>query len=162
MPDSYASSSYDHYLCLKPPLLLWLAVFYLSRGVTLPIAMAIGNFTGVDTQALTFFRGLWNVEALFPAAISVIVLYAFIRRSPGASRPTRWIWAHRRALLSASAGLDIVLALFAPIQHWEINDQAVLALCTAVADLYFLAYILAAKRVRDTFTEFPILDSAGK
>jgi hypothetical protein len=41
------------------------------------------------------------------------------------------------------------------IRQGEISDQSLLSLIAAVADLYFLVYILAARRVRDAFSEFP-------
>src|ERR1700687_5274283 len=91
---SYASSYYDDHLCLKPPLLLWAAVLYLSRSITLPIAMALGHFAGVDSSAITAFRGLWSLDGLIPSAIAAVMLYALCRRVPSASRPVRWIWAH--------------------------------------------------------------------
>lgn len=152
---SYAASHYDHHMCLKPPLLLWVAVLYLSRVVTLPIAMAIGHFAGVDSSAITAFRGLWSVDGLIPSLIAAVILYTLCRRVPGASRPVRWIWAHGQHFLAVSAILDIIVSMIALIRQGEINDQSLLSLMAAAIDLYFLVYILAARRVRHAFSEFP-------
>jgi len=152
---TYPPSHYDDQMCLKPPLLLWVAVFYLSRAITLPVAMALGHFAGVDEKAITLFRGVWSANGLIPSSIAAVMLYALMRRVPTASRTVRWIWAHGRMVLSVSAVLDIALLLVALIRQGEINDQSIWSLIAAVGDLYFLIYIVAARRVRHAFLEFP-------
>lgn len=152
---SYPASHYDHHLCLKPPLLLWVAVLYLSRAITLPVFMAIGHFAGVDSSAITAFRGLWSIDGLAPSLIAITVLYALCRRVPTASWLVRWIWKHGQIFLIASAVLDIALLSISLIRHGEINDQSMWSLSAALADLYFLVYVVAARRVRHAFSEFP-------
>jgi Protein of unknown function (DUF2919) len=153
---SYPPSHYDDQLCLKPPLMLWVAVLYLSRAITLPIAMAIGHFAGVDGRAITVFRGLWSADALVPSFIAAVFIYTLCRRVPTAPKPVRWIWAHGRFFLAVSAALDIALLVIGLIRQGEVNDQSLLSLIAAVVDLYFLVYILAARRVRHAFSEFPL------
>ena len=152
---SYPASHYDDQMCLKPPLFLWVAVFYLSRAITLPIAMALGHFAGVDDKAISLFRGIWSADALIPSAIAAVMLYALCRRVPTASRQVRWIWAHGRIVLAVSAVVDIALILTALIRQGEINDQSMWSMIAAAGDLYFLLYILIARRVRQAFSEFP-------
>lgn len=152
---SYPSSYYDDQMCLKPPLLLWVAVLYLSRAITLPVAMAIGHFAGVDSQAITVFRAFWSLDALIPSLIAAVILYTLCRRAPTAPRLVRRIWAHGQTFLAVSAVLDIALLSISLIRQGEVNDQALLSLFAAAVDLYFLVYILAARRVRDAFSEFP-------
>lgn len=151
----YPASHYDDQMCLKPPLMLWVAVFYLSRAITLPLAMALGHFAGVDERAITVFRGLWSVDALAPSLIAAVFLYTLCRRVPAAPKSVRWIWAHGRMFLAVSAVLDVALLLVGVIRQEEINEQSLLSLIAAVVDLYFLVYILAARRVRHAFSEFP-------
>jgi hypothetical protein len=160
---AYAPSNYDDDMCLKPPLLLWLAGLYLSRAIMLPIAIGIGHIAGVDAAAMTLLRGLWSEDQLLPALIAMPVLYAFCRRVPTASKQVRWIWARGRIFLIAAAALDAVLPFVAPLWHHAINDQFPVFLFMAGMDLYFLLYVLAARRVRDTFADFPpLLDPAVK
>jgi Protein of unknown function (DUF2919) len=153
---SYPPSYYDDQMCLKPPLLLWVAVIYLSRAITLPVAMAIGHFAGVDSRAIASFRAFWSLDALIPSLIAVVILYALCRRVPTASRWVRWIWARGRVFLAVSAALDIALILIALIRQGEISDLSLMSLIAAAVDAYFLTYILAARRVRDAFAEFPM------
>jgi hypothetical protein len=155
LTQTYPASHYDDQMCLKPPVLLWVAVLYLSRALTLPIAMALGHFAGVDEKAITLFRGFWSADALIPSAIAAVMLYALVRRLPTASPQVRRIWAHGRIVLAVSAVLDIALLTIALIRQGEINDQSIWSLVATAGDLYFLIYILAARRVRHVFSEFP-------
>ena len=45
-PHSYSPSNYDDEMCLKPPLLLWLAVLFLCRAIMLPVVIGIGHKIG--------------------------------------------------------------------------------------------------------------------
>jgi len=155
MSKLYAPSSYDHFFCLKPPVMMWIAVLYLSRALTLPIAMAIGSFSGVNDAAIHMARGLWSANTLLPSLIAALVLLAAFRRTPKASSLVRWIWARGRVLLAAAAAIDLALSLVAPLRVGEIDDRTILALIAALVDGYFLIYILASQRIRDTFAEFP-------
>jgi hypothetical protein len=158
--SSYHASSYDHYACLKPPLLLWVAVLYLSRGLTLPAAMALGHLSGVDPRAIEAFRGLWSPQSLAPSLIAAVILYVLCRRVPTAPRWVRWVWSRGRAFLAGAAVLDIALLARELIRPGEIDDASLLSSCAALVDVYLLLYILAARRVRDTFREFPAADQS--
>ena len=161
-PRMYALTSYDDYMCLKPPVLLWVAVLFLSRAITLPFAMGIGQVAGVSADALSAMRGLWSGDlALVPSLIAVVLLYAFFRRVPSASRQVRWIWAHGVAFVAVSAGADLVLSMNSVIRSTEIGDQLLFSSLNAAADGYFLLYVFVARRVRDTFSEFPPPDTAA-
>ena len=151
----YAPSDYDEDMCLKPPLLLWLAVLFLSRAVVLPLVSGLGHVIGVDSHAISMMRDLWSEDQLLPAVLAIPVLIALFRRAPAASSPLRWIWAKGRLLLGASAALDLVLPFANEYWRHQPIDVAPLSLCTGAFDLYFLAYIIAARRMRDTFSEFP-------
>jgi hypothetical protein len=48
----------------------------------------------------------------------------------------------------------VVLAI-APTHRLEIDNQTVAELFAAIIDGFFLSYLLAARRVRDTFSDFP-------
>ncbi len=155
MPRSYSPASYDDNWCLKPPLLLWLAVIYLSRALTLPIAAAFCSLAGVSGDTVSLLRDLWSIDALLPSAIAAAVFYALCRRVPSASEAVRWIWRHGRILLAIAALLDVCLSLLAPIRQGGLNHQALLSMFGAGIDAYFLLYVLLARLARDTFAEFP-------
>jgi hypothetical protein len=142
-------------MCLKPSLLLWLAVLFTSRAVTLPIMIGIGHVAGVNTDAMTWLRDFWNADECVPALFSIPLLYSFCRRVPSASAPVRWLWSHGRILLALAAGLDLAMPVMLALWNREFSDQIMPSLFTAGIDVYLLTYVLAARRVRDTFLEFP-------
>lgn len=161
-PYSYPESAYDHHLCLKAPLMLWVVALYLSRAVVLPMVAAIGAFAGVDSAALALVRRLWNANTLAPSLIALLVVVALILRVPKAPRLIRWIWAHGRILLAIAAGADLAMLLLTSLRQLELNDDVLVSLMLGVVDVYFLLYALLARRVRDTFAEFPPPQIAGK
>jgi hypothetical protein len=158
--DRYHPSLYDDDYCLKPPSLLWLALVFLSRGVLLPILAGFGHYAHVNTDAMSLMRGLWRPDSLFPALFAVPVLYSLMRRSPRATRPVRWIWRHGRALLAGAAASDIALALYSLKPYNDLGDEALMTLGACVVDAYFLLYVVLARRIRDTFADFPPPQSA--
>jgi hypothetical protein len=154
-PNSYHPSAFDDDLCLRPPLLLWIVVLYLSRAILLPVAIGMGHYAGVNEDAMRLLRAFWGAETLLPALLAVPVLYALLRRSPKASRGVRWVWERGRIFLSAAIAVDLVLGVRELMPFTNLDDQNLLPLFGAVLDLYFLIYVLAARRVRDTFSDFP-------
>ncbi len=121
----------------------------------MPIAVCIGHYAGVNQEAIHLLRGFWRVDTLLPSFLALPVLYALCRRSPAASSTVRWIWGSGRVLLGASLAVDIALNARELIPFVEIDDQTLLPLISAATDAYFLIYVLAARRVRDTFSDFP-------
>jgi hypothetical protein len=122
----------------------------------MPVAMCIGHYAGVNQDAIHLLRDFWRVETLLPSFLALPVLYALCRRSPAASRTARRVWEHGRVLLGASLAVDIALNARELIPFVGIDDQSCLVpIISAVADAYCLVYVLAARRVRDTFPDFP-------
>ena len=157
MAARYSLSSYDDHFCLKPPALLWIAAVFLSRSVLLPFFMAFGSFFGLNSDTVALLREAWNLGSIAPSLIAAGVLVALIRRYPGAPRAVRWLSQNGRTLLALSAAMDLVCSLIGQGSFEVSNTQLPPSwLLTAAADLYFLAYVLFARRVRDTFRDFPL------
>ena len=142
-------------MCLKPPALIWLVVIYLSRAILLPLAVGMGHYAGMNKDAMALLRAFWREDTLLPAILAGPVLYALCRRQQSASRAVRWIWEHGRVLLAAAAVADIVLNAYESIPFTSVDDRSVLPLAAAMIDAFFLTYVLAARRVRDAFCDFP-------
>jgi hypothetical protein len=100
------------------------------------------------------------VYTLLPSALAVGVLYAMCRRQPSASAAVRWIWAHGRSLLASAAIIDGIVSMYTFTRNGETTDLSLPVLLGIGFDLYFLLYILTARRVRDTFADFPVLQPA--
>lgn len=154
-PHRYPPSAYDDEWCLKPPPLLWIALLYLSRGLVVPPLMGMGHYSGVNPDALGMLRDFWQPLCLIPAVIALPVLITAFRRVPRASDAMRWIWRQGRPIVVLAALADITVSLAPTLQRGEFDDASLVPGFCAAFDLYFIAYLLLAARVRDTFCDFP-------
>ena len=142
----YGDSAYDNYFSLKPSRTLWLAVWFLSRTITLPLIMgAYDNYFSLKPS-----RTLW-LAVLFAA-----VLYLFIRRVPTASRAVRWAWSRGKVLLLISAMLDVAANFARLPRDGVFNDLSVISCMSIAIDLVIIGYGMMSRRVRDTFADFPM------
>ena len=153
----YSVASFDQNLCLKPTLVLWASVLFLSRAVSLPLIIGNSRLGGASSDSTALVHGLFSATTLLPSAIAFLVLWVMLVRSPSAGRTVRWIFARGRILLVVSAVLDAGLTLAGVSwQRVESGDPQVAgALLGVLLDLYFLVYLLSARRVRDFFSDFP-------
>jgi len=155
-PHPYPLSHYDNQMCLKAPMLLWVTILYLSRAITLPIAMGIGHAAGVDNMAIEKFHEFWSAYGLIPSLMAALVLITLIRRVPAAPDWMRWVFARGRIFLAAAAISDIALLWTVSIRHGAVENLALWSIVSTALDAAFLAYILASRRVRHVFAEFPL------
>lgn len=156
MSRRYSPSSYDDNFCLKPPALLWLAALYLSRAFVLLLASNLAALFRMDPGIAAMLRSAVSVYSLLPSLVAALVLYALVFRAPSSTKLIRWIWAHGRSILAIAAILDCAaLIVGSSIIGGDISDVAAGPLVAAMFDIYFLIYILATRRVRDVFADFP-------
>jgi hypothetical protein len=154
-PNRYSFVNYDQYLCLKPPVVLWIAILYLSRGLTVPLLVAISSINGGSANTTSLIQGLFSLGTLVPSLIAIPVLCTVMMRSPSAARLPRWIWARGRLLLAVSAVLDLALSWSLLLQDGATGQSGLVSLLAAGFDLYILVYVLASRIVRDVFSDFP-------
>lgn len=156
MARIYSPSSYDDHFCLKPPGLLWLAVLFLSRAFLLLVIYVASSLSRVSPDALATLRDSVSIYAFVPFLVAAPVLYALLCRGPSSTRLVRWFWAHGRTILIFAAVADCAVSIGGSgLIDGDISDLKPLSLLTALFDVYFLVYILATRRVRDAFADFP-------
>lgn len=156
MSRSYSPSSYDDNFCLKPPGLLWLAALYLSRAFLLLVIYVVSSVSRVGPEAVATLRGTVSIYAFVPSLVAAPVLIALLRRAPSSAKLLRWIWAHGRTILALAAILDCAASIGSSgLIDGDAANLSLISLLAALFDIYFLVYILATRRVRDTFGDFP-------
>lgn len=154
-PRPYPFSAYDDEGCLKPPMMLWVALLYLARGLVLPPIMGMGHWSGVNSDALGLLRELWQPLQLIPALMVLPVLCAAFRRVPQAWDSLRWIWRQGRPIMILAALSDVAVGIVSLIQRGNLDDGLVVPVFSALLDGYVVLYLLLASRVGDTFRDFP-------
>jgi hypothetical protein len=156
MARTYNPSAYDDNFCLKPPGLLWLAVLFLSRAFLLLVIYVVSSLSRVSPEALATLRGTVSIYAFAPSLVAAPVLFALLRRAPSATKLVRWFWAHGRTILILAAILDCAVSISGSgLIDGDVANLNPLSLLAASFDIYFLVYILATRRVRDAFADFP-------
>jgi hypothetical protein len=157
MARTYDPSSYDQHFCLKAPGLLWLAAIYFSRAFLLLVIYVVSSVSRLGPQSMATLRGTVSIYAFIPSLVAAPVLYALLSRAPSSPKLIRWIWSHGRAILVVAAILDCAASIGSSgIIGGDIADLNAWLLLAAAFDIYFLVYILATRRVRDAFADFPL------
>jgi hypothetical protein len=89
---------------------------------------------------------------------AMAILYAFVKRNPGAGDSVRRLWHQGRNLLMIGiAGNLIILALpFFLVEAYEMNKVAWIQLGIA---LYIIYELIMSQRIKDTFNDFPKPDA---
>jgi hypothetical protein len=107
-----------------------------------------------DASSLT--RGVFDLEDVVSATLTLMVFLAFLRRAPSASQIWRSIWCFGRIILAAAAVIDLAVSLYRFLQITGSNSwrpELLLMACTINA--YVLVYLFRSPRVRDVFNDFP-------
>jgi len=154
MQNLYSISCYDKNLCLKPNITIWLSLLFLSRAYLILI-LSVANLR--DKSGLIDMvyadRLAMSLDALagIPAAL---LLYAWIKRTPGASRFVRKIWGKGRMLMAISALLGVgaifVTAWLKTVHEVTPGDWVQVAIA-----LLIIIVVYKSPYIRDCFNDFP-------
>ena len=153
---SYGFAAYDRYMSLRPPLLLWIAVLYLSRAIVLPLVAQLVSCTGSTTDATSMMHDQFTPLVLVPSFFAIVVLWVLLAKSPSRGPLMRRIYARGRTLLALSALCDLVVHVVGPaLWGGELPEQTLGTLLVGLFDGYFLVFVLVSRQVRDVFASFP-------
>jgi hypothetical protein len=168
MSKLYSFSDYDKHMSLKLDLEMWLIIVYFLRPFILKVS-TIQMGRGAKSDSVSGLKDLvypndFGFFIAFLATIPVLILvFAYVKRKPGASGLVRKIWHNGRMLLVATAVLNLII-IFIPFLMdltYRINMLGWAQLAIAV---FILFYLYTTQRVKDTFADFPKDDpeAAGK
>jgi hypothetical protein len=150
---AYPAHRYDEQLVIKIPPLLWLTMLFLIRHAILVLLSYLPR-TG---EAMTYLRYLVDPLFLVADLPAVLILFAAVRRKPGAPDWIRALWGHGRPLLALSSLLYLVLlmaSLFSSARPLlpAVNEVLIVSV---LLNLAIVAYLVRSTLVRDVFAEFP-------
>ena len=168
MSKLYSFSDYDKYMSLRLDLEMWLIIVYFLRPFILKVS-TIQMGRGAKSDSVSGLKDLvypndFGFFIAFLATIPVLILvFAYVKRKPGASGLVRKIWHNGSMLLVVTAVLNLII-IFIPFLMdltYRINMLGWVQLAIAV---YVIFYLYSTQRVKDTFADFPKDDpeAAGK
>jgi len=154
MSEKYSIESYDKYLCLKLNDVQWAILLFLLRPYVVTVLSLVNrqDRTGLihmvyaDTMALW-----WGILAGLPA---FMVVYAWIKKKPGASSFARKLWHRGRELLAVSA-ISNVAIVFVPLWMgvvYQVHTAGWIQLALSIA---VLVVLYSSSYIRDCFADYP-------
>ena len=162
MSKVYSFKDYDKYLSLKAGIGLWLVVIYLMKPYLLLVSAAgIGKGRsgsgGVGVEGfknMVYPDNLVLMAAIMATLPTLLFIYAWGRRRPGASEMVQKVWQHGALLLMVGAGLDI-LVVFAPFVTQDAHHIQIAGWIQLVISVLIVVYLLFSPRVKDVLADFP-------
>lgn len=150
---TYRAHRYDEHLVLRVPPLLWLVMVILVRHFLLVLLTFIPR-TG---DAMTYLRDLVDPLFLISDLPAAVVLFAGVRRRPGAPDWIRNLWSKGRTLLSASALLYLAILIVNLAASGRHIDRAIneAVIFSVLLHLLIITYLARSRLVRDVFRQFP-------
>jgi len=152
----YPESAYDEYLCIKPPILMWIIIAFLFR----PFIILIASITNKADRI-----GLLNTiypdrSAAFLGAVAsipaIFLLIAWFRKQPGANILIRRFWHHGKALLISSLSLNLLILLWHEIESVNsIQNIGPITMVQFAFCVFSIYYLLRSQRLTDAFSDFP-------
>ena len=153
MPNQYPFNAYDKNLCLKLNLELWAIIIFLLRPYVIAVFSLVNRSDKMGLIHM-FGTGSGMTISLIVSIPAILVVYAWIKRAPGASSRTQWIWQNGRGLLATSTSLTIVYILviqfFFTSNKLDTIGTAPILICPVI-----LYYLYKSQHVRDIFSDFP-------
>ena len=160
MSKIYSFPDYDKYMSLKLDFEVWLIIAYFLRPFILKVSTIQMGRGGVKSDSVSGLKDMvypddFGFFIAFLATIPVLVLvFAYVKRKPGASMLVRRIWRNGRTLLVITAVLNIII-IFVPFLMDLTHSINVLGWFQLVIALYIVFYLYTKQRVVDTFADFP-------
>lgn len=159
MSKVYSFSDYDKYMSLKPDFEMWLIIVYFLRPYIMKIS-TIQMGRGAKSDSVSGLKDLvypndFGFFVAFLATIPVLLLlFAYMKRKPGAAAWVRKVWQNGRALLIITAVLNVII-IFVPFLLDLTHSINMLGWGQLAIALYILFYLYTTQRVTDTFADFP-------
>jgi Protein of unknown function (DUF2919) len=154
MSEKYPIESYDKYLCLKINDTLWVILLFLLRPYVVTV-ISLANRTdrtGIINMIYSDKMALWwGILAGVPA---FLVIYAWIKRKPGASPFVRKLWHRGRELLLVSALFNMAI-VFVPLWMGVVLRVSKAGWIQLALSLGVVVMLYSSSYIRDCFADYP-------
>jgi len=154
MSKHHPISAYDKNLCLKPDITIWLILLFLSRAYVVLVLSLVNMRDRTGLIDLVYPDRLAMSLGALAGIPAVLLVYAWIKRQPGAGPFVKKIWMKGRELLAISVLLNIGV-IFLPF--WMGTMHAIYPgdwVQFAIA-LLILIVVYTSSYIKDCFNDFP-------
>ena len=156
MPNKYEISDYNSHLSLKVNAMMWCIILFLMR----PFLVAVFSITNrKDRMGMINFvyDDKLSMSLSAYAALPVILLmYAFIKRSPGATDFVKRVWVNGQHLLATTAVLHIII-ISAPLWMQNLTLLSNVAMLQVALSFLIIVMVYRTDYIKDCFNDFPEL-----
>jgi len=154
MPKHHPISAYDKNLCLKPDITIWLIFLFLSRAYVVLVLSLVNMRDRTGLIDFVYSDRLAMSLGALAGIPAVLLVYAWIKRRPGAGPFVRRVWKNGRELLAISVLLNIGV-IFLPfwmgtVHAIYLGDWVQLAIA-----LLIVIVVYASSYINDCFNDFP-------
>ncbi len=159
MSKPYSIASYDKHLSLKVNGVMWLMFAFLLRPYVVGLMSVVNRRDQTQLINMVYSDHISMSLSAFSGIPVLLLVYAWVRRSPGASSLVKKIWGNGVILVAGSAVLNaaIILSplLFETMRKISVYGWGQLFICVVII---FTVY--TNQYVRDCFADFPENESA--
>jgi len=154
MPNKYPISSYNKYICLKIDGTMWLILLFILKPYFITL-FSVANM-GDRMQLITMFYPDKLVLSLgaFAGIPTALLIYAWVKRMPGASNYIRRIWKNGRSLLAISAILNACIIL-GPQLLGTVYKITVSGWVQLLINILIVIVVYKSPYIKDCFSDFP-------
>ncbi len=154
MSRHYDISRYDKNLCLKPSISMWLISLFLLRPYLVLVLSVVNRKDRMALIELVYPDRLGMSLGALAGIPAAILVYAWLRRAPGATGFVRKAWLRGRMLLTISALGNLAL-VSAPLWTGRHHVMSVTGWIQTGILLVILFVLYASPYIRDCFADFP-------
>lgn len=160
----YTPDDYNQHGVLHIPLFLVLSSLYLLKHWVIAMFSLMNVTANVASMLGSLALFLPSTEhsstlLLYSCLPAVLVVFSMARRIPKTrSLFLRWVWKQGRIFLLSSLFLEIGLLTFYIAYGTKKLDEVLLMFL--YIDVLIVIYLFRSQRVRDVFTEFPVVSTA--
>jgi len=150
----YPISCYGKHLCLVPDFNMWLIFLFLIRPYLVLIISVANRTDRLQLINLLYADRMMMWLGLLAGIPAVLVVYAWMKRQPNATKFVRYIWHRGKLLLAISAIFNIGIVVL-PMLLIDAHNFSIHGLWQLVVSALVLGVVLKSDYIRDCFLDFP-------
>lgn len=154
MLNKYPISCYDKNICLKMNGTMWLILLYLLKSYFIALLSVVNISERMQLIDMFYSDRLMLSLGALAGIPAILVVYAWVKRVPGAPSLIRRFWIRGRALLAISAILHACI-IFVPLWLGTAHKIEVSGWIQLFISLLIVFIFYRSQYIRDCFSDFP-------